>query len=456
MCRVAFVLLLAVCCGASQFMHQARGAQGPTELVAAGNASLTAGNEEEALKSFSDVLRAEPANVGAKVGRAEIAMRRELYPQAIAGFSAAVAAEPNSAAHYARRAAAYAGDLQYAPAVADWTLAIERDAKQPAYLVGRGDAYLAQKNTDAALTDYIAAVRGFPDYLPGFLRLARTQLRVKKDLSRAASTYTDALRIDPKCVEALVGRGDTYLQDEQYSVALRDLTQAVELKKDDAPARSLRGDVELLHGHYKESVADYRKAVELEPRNALFHCDLGCALVRSEDYAGAIKSLKRSAKLDPKMSRAFIYLAVAEFSQGNQSAAQAALDGAKKLDDKWKDAKLERRHSRFIAFANGTDKPVEVKVWYFTDAIDGRLAWYPAEPGQGEPITHKIKAHDTLYPAYKGMRLPVAKLRFTVRADDGSFTIDRFQNTDLDAAPTGGYIDTAPQTFSFPIVLPEK
>jgi tetratricopeptide (TPR) repeat protein len=428
----------------------------PAELVAQGDAALAKNDEETALTAYVAVLRTEPLNVGAKLGRAEIAMRRELYPQAIVGFTDAIVAEPTKAAHYARRAAAYAAESQYAAALADWTAAIERDENQPTYWLGRGEVYLAQRNTDSAVADFVACVRGFPDFLPGLLRLADTLLRVKHDLSRAVGVYNDALILDPQCVVALVGRGVAYLQDEQYTAALRDLSRALTLQPDQTRALSLRGDVELVHGNYREAVADYRKATELEPRNALFQCDLGVALARSDDFVGAVQCLTRATKLDPAMSRAHVYLAVAEFSQGNEAAAQTALEQAKRLDGKWKNAKLERRRSRYIAFANGTDKPVEVQVWYFTDAVDGTPAWFPSEPGKGDPIVHKIKPRDTLYPAYSGNRLPVTKLRFTVRADDGSFNLDEFREVDLNVAPPQGYIDIAPQTFSFPIVAPEK
>jgi len=431
-------------------------AQTPAELTAQGDAALAKNDEDAALTAYMAALQADPKHVGAKRGRAEIALRRGLYPQAISGMTDVITAEPTVAEHYARRAAAFAGDGQFAPAIADWTKAIELDAAKPAYLVGRGDAHLGLKNTDAAITDFVAAVREFRDYLPGYLRLADTHLRVKKDLSRAVDVFNQALGVDPKSVEALFGRGDAYLQDEQYTAAMKDLTRAIELDPDHARARSLRGDVELVQGNYTEALADYRKAVEAAPSQAIFHCDLGVALVRTDDFAGAIKSLARAVRLDPNMSRAFVYLAVAEFSQGNQIESQSALEEAKRLDPKWKDAKLERRNTRYIGFANGSDKPVEVSVWYYTDAVDGKLGWFPTEPGEGEPIVHKIKARDTLYPAYQGKRLPVSKLRFTVRAEDDSFTIDRFQTSDLKTAPAEGYVDTAPQTFSFPIVAPEK
>ena len=224
---------------------------------------------------------------------------------------------------------------------------------------------------------------------------------------------------NPHSAEALFGRGDAFMQDGQYDRAMTDLMAAIRLAPKMATAYSLRGDILLISGDNRAAIADYRKALELDPSRAQFHCDLGVALVRDEQFAEAAECLKRAARLNPQMTRALIYLAVAYFSEGNEEESNRTLARAVEIDPKLKGAKLKRYETKHLAIVNNTERTLELKIWYYTNAVGGEWRWYPEAPDEGPPAVHVLEPRATFSPAVKGVKLPVGKIRFTARDKSG-------------------------------------
>jgi tetratricopeptide (TPR) repeat protein len=426
-------------------------------LSGRGRCRMIMGKEDEAVADFNAALRNDPDNTEAREYRAAVGMQRELYEQAIEEIGEIIKRKPTDAFYYYMRGVAHGKNGDLASAVAQVNRALEMQPGNPMFLIGLGDIYFDARKPDEAAEKFIEVIRaGSPLKMQAFLKLGNTWLRLKRDNVKAANVFNEALKSDPRNAEAYLGRGDAFLRDGQYELALRDLMDALRLRPKYAEAFSLCGDVYLVSNAYKEAIAAYKSAVALDPARAIYHCDLGVALTRSEDFPGAIASLEQAAKLNPKMSRAYFYLAVAQFSSGREEDAQRAMDRAKKLDPKLAKAELKRRFTRNIGFANGTDKTIEVRVWYYTDAVDGKMGWHPTEPGMGTPMVHTIGPRETTYPALKGGKLPVAKLRFTYREKGGAFEVNRYRDVDLRITPEKGYIDASPQTFTYTLVEPKR
>jgi tetratricopeptide (TPR) repeat protein len=424
----------------------------PEALAARGRARLEQGNEQAALDDFNAALRLDAGCLAARIGRAEIAERRELDDQVIAEMTEAIRIEPKQASLYVRRGRALCRLRDYGPAVEDLDRAVAMEPADPEIRTVRGEIHLAAGDADRAIADGEEVVRRHPEYVRAHLAIGEATLRLKHDLARAAEVFGAAIAGDPKSARAWFGRGDAYLQAEQNAQSMQDLDKALELDPKFSEAYSLRGDLHLVQGQYAEAVADYRRAVELEPSRAQFHCDLGVALNRSEDFAAAIKSLRAAARLAPSMARARYYLAVAEYSSGDERASKPDVERAKKLDpQRYGDADLKRRFTRRIGFSNGTDKTLKVSVWYYTNVVGDEWKWLPGEPGKSKPIVHTIKPNDTLYPTVGKERLAVAKIRFTAEDTAGTFHSTRYSEDELRIVPEGGYIDAAVQTYTHTI-----
>jgi tetratricopeptide (TPR) repeat protein len=421
-------------------------------LAARGRARLEQGDEMAALADFNTALRIDSDCLAARLGRAEISKRRELDDQMVAELTEVIRIEPKTAAHYVERGRALGRKREFKPAVEDLDRAVAMEPANPDFRAARGEIHLAAGDADRAITDCVEVVREHPEHVKAYLTIGEANLRLKRDAPRAAEAFGTAIARDPTSAAAYFGRGDAYLQAEQYAQSMQDLEKALELQPKFAEAYSLRGDLHLVQGQYAEAVADYRRAVELEPSRAQFHCDLGVALNRSEDFAGATKSLQAAARLAPAMARAHFYLAVAAYSSGDEAGSKPEVERAKKLDPKrYGDADLKRRYTRRIGFANGTDKTLKVSVWYYTNVVGDEWKWLPAEPGKGTPIVHTIEPRGTLYPTLGKERLAVAKVRFTAEDTAGTFHSQRYADNELRIVPEGGYIDASVQTYTHTI-----
>lgn len=95
---------------------------------------------------------------------------------------------------------------------------------------------------------------------------AGTRAHRSGNLDVAADLYTQALRIDPECVEALINLSD------------------------------LLGS----RGKYMAAVACIRRAIANAPENPFLLAVLGNVLVRMEHYGAAVQVLNRAIELDPK------------------------------------------------------------------------------------------------------------------------------------------------------------
>jgi|GEM_PF-1201600 len=421
-------------------------------LAARGRWKLERGDEAAALADFNGALSIDGDCLAARLGRVEISKRRELDDQVVAELTETIRIDPKTAAHHVERGRALGRKREFKQALEDLDRAVAMEPANPEFRVARGEIHLAAGDADQSITDCVEVVREHPEHVQAYLTIGEANLRLKRDAPRAAEAYGTAIARDPTSPAGYFGRGDAYLQAEQYAQSMQDLEKAIELDPKFAEAYSLRGDLHLVQGQYAEAVADYRRAVELEPSRAQFHCDLGVALNRSEDFAAATKSLHAAVRLAPAMARAHFYLAVASYSKGDEAGSKPEIERAKKLDPKrYGEADLKRRYTRRIGFANGTDKTLKVSVRYYTNVVGDEWKWLPAEPGKGTPIVHTIEPRGTLYPTLSKERLAVAKVRFTAEDTAGTFHSERYAEADLTIVPEGGYIDSAVQTYTHTI-----
>jgi tetratricopeptide (TPR) repeat protein len=91
----------------------------------------------------------------------------------------------------------------------------------------------------------------------------------KEDYNSAIADYTEAVRLDPKNVNAYYNRGAVYLLG----------------KKD-----------------YDRAIADYTEVIKLDPKNVGAYNDRGAAYSSKEDYNSAIEDFAVALSLDPNNS----------------------------------------------------------------------------------------------------------------------------------------------------------
>jgi tetratricopeptide (TPR) repeat protein len=142
----------------------------------------------------------------------------------------------------------------------------------------------------------------------------------KLDYDLAIACCNETLRSLPTYAIALRIRGTAYSCKMDYSRALADFTQCIQLDTEDSgEGYRLRGDVHLKVGTIARAigrpstegdplalaVADYSDAIRLNPKDALAHRQRACAYVAKGDVEQAIAGFTEALRLDPMDAESF-------------------------------------------------------------------------------------------------------------------------------------------------------
>jgi len=88
------------------------------------------------------------------------------------------------------------------------------------------------------------------------------------DHDGAIADYTQALKLDPKLVYALIARGAAYYSKGDYRSAVEDYSRSIELEPNDAGVFNSRGNAYRKMGDYDKAAADFEAALRIDPDNA--------------------------------------------------------------------------------------------------------------------------------------------------------------------------------------------
>lgn len=174
-----------------------------------------------------------------------------------------------------------------------------------------------------------------------WLALAQSQMN-SHDFASAVNSYTQALTLNPKSSEALLGRGLVYNQLNDRAKAVQDLNKAAEyyaieknynqaitcythlLTLNDRDLGSLdnRGVCYLQLGQYEKSIQDLEKTIELDKKFLLGYLHLGEAYYKSGNYEASLENYKKAKKLNPESPQVYSGLALVYFAKGEKSSAK--------------------------------------------------------------------------------------------------------------------------------------
>ena len=97
----------------------------------------------------------------------------------------------------------------------------------------------------------------------------------KSDL--AISCFTEAIRLDPKCVPAYCTRSLIYAVKGDHDKAMADCTEAIRLDPKSTHAYLARGGVYESEGDHDKAIADLTEAIRLDPKHAPAYYSRGVA-----------------------------------------------------------------------------------------------------------------------------------------------------------------------------------
>jgi tetratricopeptide (TPR) repeat protein len=130
-----------------------------------------------------------------------------------------------------------------------------------------GDAVRDQGEPAAALADFNAALRLAPDDPEAHDGRGRAETDLNA-LDKAAADFADALKLDPLDADALTDLGYLERQRGDLPAALHDEDRAIELKPDWAEPWEERGEIFLAERRFDMALADLAEAVRLDAKRA--------------------------------------------------------------------------------------------------------------------------------------------------------------------------------------------
>jgi arylsulfatase A-like enzyme/Tfp pilus assembly protein PilF len=240
-------------------------------------------------------------------------------------------------------------DGDFKGSAAEWRPLLDRgiDTFEVNYYLGRALAGLRQHR--AASERFARAIELMPEYVPAYLALAESYMRLN-DSKSALTAVSAGRRVGPKDPRLPDLEGDIHRRLGDKPAAIRAYEAVIALAPSDALARVRLGELYRDTGDVGRSVRSLREAVEIEPANGAYWNSLGMVLGgngRLAEAEAAFRNAVRHAPSDPF----FAYnLGLILQRLGRPEDAAASFRRALQLDPRFSDAK--RRLSE-LRRANG-------------------------------------------------------------------------------------------------------
>lgn len=143
----------------------------------------------------------------------------------------------------------------------------------------------------------------------------------KPDL--ALKKYGEAIALNPKLLDAYVGRAQLYGQKGRYGKALADLARALELDPSSQSSLLTKADILSQAGDKRGAIGTLEQAVARDPKNSQVHLSLGTLYDSIGNTDAAIKSYTQAIALGSNDDSAYFNRALAYLEKGDRSQASA-------------------------------------------------------------------------------------------------------------------------------------
>ncbi|MBI1276910.1 MAG: tetratricopeptide repeat protein [Anaerolineaceae bacterium] len=229
----------------------------------------SAGNYDEAVKLYGQVIDTEPDFWPAYYKRGEAYASLQNYESAVKDYSHVIDVVPDYAQAYAARAVAYEQLYDHEQALADSNKAIELNTNDDFVYFNRGMAYLGLKEYEKSIADFTYWIDLNPKmYAMSYFYRSRAYYAVS-NLKGVIADLDVFIELQPKSAAVLADRAFVQRLLGNYDEAIADYTQAIDLKPDDLDQMYYnRGQLYGLQGQYDKMLADLREYAKLAGSNA--------------------------------------------------------------------------------------------------------------------------------------------------------------------------------------------
>ena len=174
---------------------------------------------------------------------------------------------------------------------------------------------------DGALEVLREGLSLYPDAVELYIGLGYARL-AREEFAWAGRSFRQALALDPRHADALVGMGEVLLRMGDHAQALACFKEVQAMGHDqDVDLMLTMGRALLREGLLASSKDVFSKAVSVRPDNGEAVAALAFALHRLGDEVEASRHLRRALRLDPDLHEARVYLGHLLFDRGDWEAA---------------------------------------------------------------------------------------------------------------------------------------
>lgn len=294
------------------------------------------GNYQLALHDYTRAINIDNNNLTAYVNRGVLQYSLDCFAMAIADMDQAIRLEPRCSVAWYNRGVCYQKLKQWDQAIQDYTQALASSPANFRVLRNRALTHLyGTERPDMARSDFLRALQEKPDSVELLCGLGLCEHHLNRP-KEAIDYYTQALRRDPNCASALLGRGNVYLQENDGNIAnakrlcIADYQRAIHLHPDFVPAHVNMALA--LHANKRDSHAwhSFTSALAMDPINpTALEGRAACSQVLDNGY-GAYVDISAAISLEPKNARLWTTQGfIAQIMNNTQGAAHAFMKAAK-------------------------------------------------------------------------------------------------------------------------------
>ena len=187
-------------------------------------------------------------------------------------------------------------------AVMAFSGAARADAIDDAKLCALKDENSKVRLDVAAFNACTAAIKSgdlAPDYLANVYYDRGSKYAIKDSYDRAIVDFSQALKLKPFLIKALLKRGVAYLKRGDKHSAGADFSQAIRLEPDDERGFVFRGGLLLNDGQTDLAIADFSVALRINPSMSVIFATRGNAYLRKGELDRAVADFSDAIRLDP-------------------------------------------------------------------------------------------------------------------------------------------------------------
>lgn len=234
------------------------------ELWAKAGKYRAEGKWQEAVNTYSQILKLFPRYVPAYVQRGLLVQEMGYPDMALADFEAAIQIDPQYGYAYYGRAWVKSSKGQHEAALADAKKGMLLDPQNTGMYFRRiGTAYQGLRRFGEAIEAYNEAIRLNSDMDEGTIYNRGMCHSQMKEYALALADFTRCLELDPDWAWAFSERGRVYLYLKEYDKAIADGSNAIKYKPNYFHGYLIRAYAYQESGDHKRARVDFENAMKL-------------------------------------------------------------------------------------------------------------------------------------------------------------------------------------------------